>query len=288
MERLVLLLLALMLARVVLIGVRFSYVLSSRSKPTDSANRTWSELTAKLCLKLRSLRSTSSTAPYLGLLGTTLGILDTLSVRFIGSRSTFLDWLSLGISAAFLSTAAGILVAVTAICFHNYLRTRLDFLDSESPSGLVEKTRLLLRPRVSSSSFPLTAVPILALSIAAFMTFPSFYGPRGLRVRLMAAGASETKAPSLDPIIIAVVSAKADAVPSVYVNSNKTTWDELQKKLQSELDVRPPGSVVYVQADNDIFWQHSMYVIDVAKALHAEVVLLTIKPAVHRSRRLPR
>jgi biopolymer transport protein ExbD len=288
MERLVLLLLALMLAGTVLIGVRFSYLLAKRPKVTETTSHTRSKLTAELCLKLRSLRSTSSTAPYLGLLGTTLGILDTLSSLGEGTRLTILNWLVSGIAAAFLSTAAGILVAIVATCLHNYFRTRLDSLDSELPSGSAEKTRLLLRPRVSSFPFPLTAVPILVASIAAFMVFPSFYGPRGLRVRLIATRASEMKVASPAPVVIAIVSTKADVVPIVYLDSNKTTWDELRNKLQSELEVRPPGSIVHVQADDDIFWQHVMYVIEVAEGLHAEVVLLTIKPEVHRSRRLTR
>jgi biopolymer transport protein ExbD len=288
MERLVLLLLALMLARIVFIIVRLSYLRVQRPKSTDTSGRARSELAAELCLKLRSLRSIFSTAPYLGLLGTSLGILDTLSGGFTGSRSSVVVWLASGIAAAFLSTAAGILVAVTATCLHNYLRTRADSLDSELPSGRVGKMRLLLRPRVSSFPFPLTAVPILVLSIGAFMVFPSFYGPRGLRVRLMPTGASKTKAPSLDPIIIAVVSTKTDAVPTVYVNSNKTAWDELRNKLQSELEVRPPHSIVYVQADKDIFWQHVIYVTDVAIQVHAEVGLLTIKPDIRRPRLLHR
>jgi biopolymer transport protein ExbD len=119
------------------------------------------------------------------------------------------------------------------------------------------------------------------------MIFPLFYGPRGLRVCPRAPRASETRAPSLEPIVIAVVSTKADTVPTVYLNSKKTPWDELRNKLQSELEIRPPGSIVYVQADDDIFWQHVMYVIEVAKGLHGEVVLLTIKPDVHHSRSLP-
>ena len=288
MERLVLLLLALMLARIVFIGVRLSYLLAQRPKSTGNTGRVQSELAAELRRKLRSLRSIFSTAPYLGLLGTSLGILDGLTGGLTRSRLSVLVRLVLGIAAAFLSTVAGILVAVAATCLHNYLRMRVDSLDSELTSGRVGKTRLPLRPRVSSFPFPLTVVPILVLSIAAFMIFPSFYGPRGLRVRLMPTGTSETKAPSLEPIVIAVVFTKTDAVPTVYVNSNKTAWGELRNKLQSELEVRPPNSKVYVQADKDVFWQHVMYVTDVAAQLHAEVVLLTIKPDVHRPRRLPR
>jgi biopolymer transport protein ExbD len=282
LERLVLLLLAIMLGRIVLIVVRLCYVLSRRPKSTDTKIRALTALAAELRVKLRSLRSILSTAPFLGLSGTSLGILDTLSGGFTGSRYSFLASQAFGIAAAFLSTAAGILVAVTATCLHNYLRMRVDLLESEFPIGRVGKTRLPLRPRVSAFPFPLTAVPILVLSIATFMIFPSFYGPRGLRVRLVPTGASEKKASSLEPIVIAVVSTRADALPTVYVNSNKTAWDELRNRLQSELEECPGDSIVYVQADKDVFWQHVIYVTDVAIQLHANVVLLTIKPDIHR------
>src|SRR5579864_4052974 len=81
MERFVLLLLALMLARIVLIIVRLSYLLAQRPKSTVTNSRPRDELASELRLKLRSLRQMFSTAPYLGLLGTCFGIVDTLSYR---------------------------------------------------------------------------------------------------------------------------------------------------------------------------------------------------------------
>jgi biopolymer transport protein ExbD len=283
MERLILLLLALMLARIFFITVRLSYLRAQRPKSTDSNSRAQGELAAELCRKLRSLRSIFSTAPYIGLFGTCFGIVDTLSAPFAGSRGSALRGIVLGIHAAFLSTAAGILVAVPAICVHNYLRAWVESSEIESVRGRFRRTRFPLRPRLSTFSFQLTAVPVLAFSVAAFMIFPSFFGPRGLRVRLMPIGALKTRAPSLEPIVIAIVSAKAGVVPTVYVNSKKTTWDELQNRLKSELEVRPAHSMVYVQADKDIIWRDLMYVTDVAIGLHAEVVLTT-KPDVHRPR----
>jgi biopolymer transport protein ExbD len=277
MERLILLLLALMLARIVFIVVRLSYLLAQRAGSTGTTISDRNKLVAELRHKAHSLRSIFSVAPYFGLLGTTLGILDQLSSGFIGSRSTVLMWVVLGVAVAFLSTAAGIVVAVPAVCVHNHLRMRLDLLEREWPSERLENSRFPLRPRLSISPFQLTAVPILALSIAAFMIFPSFFGPKGLHVHLMAIGALDTKVPSLEPIVIAVVYTKAD-IPIVYVNSKKTAWDELQTKLERELKARPPHSMVCIQADNDIWWQHLMYLIDVASQLHAEVVLLTAKP----------
>jgi biopolymer transport protein ExbD len=233
--------------------------------------------------KLYALRSIFSTAPYLGLLGTCFGIMDSFGTGYSGSPWGFAIWSVRGTSAALLSTAAGILVAITATGTHNYLRTYLDSFENMPPTGCLQKTKFVLRPWLAAFPFPLIAVPFLAAPIAAYMIFPAVDPPKGLRVHLMAIDAPGTRAPSLKPILIAVVSTKPNAVPIVYVNSKKTGWDELENTLQSELRVRPPNSIVYVHADSNVFWQHVMYVIDVAKGLHSEVVLLTIKPDVHRS-----
>jgi|SRR5580692_3390184 biopolymer transport protein ExbD len=287
-ERLVLLLLAVMLARIVVVGVRISCLLARRAKSSDTTSHTRTELAAEMCVKLRSLESVFSTAPYLGLLGTTLGMLDRLSMGSYGNHPVTVWDIVLGIAAAFLSTAAGILVAVPATCLHNYFCVWADSLEIGLAGSCRNKARFPLRPRLSTFAFPLTATPVLALAIGAFMIFPPFSPSMGLRVHLRAIDVSGTKAPTLEPIIITIVNPKADAVPTVFVNSEKTPWDELQNKLQSELEGRPLHSVVSVQGDKDIAWQHVVYVTDVVTRLHADVVLLTIKSKIRRPRRLPR
>jgi biopolymer transport protein ExbD len=288
MERLVLIILALMLARSVLIVIRVSYLLGKSAGSTDTTSSDRSELAAELCRKLRSLRSIFSTAPYLGLLGTSLSILDTLSSGFTGSRSSVLMWLAMGIAAALLPAAAGILVAVPATCFHNYLLTRLDLLDRERSNGPLEKRRFPLNARLSVLPFALIAAPVLAMAVAAFMTFPSLHPRVGLSVHLMPIGALDTKPLSVEPLVIEVVSAKASASPSFYLNSKKTSWDELGNKLRSELRVHPLQSIICVRADADVDWKYVTDVIDLAEGLRVDVVLLTAAPGVAVSRRSTR
>jgi len=284
-ERLVLIVLALMLARTALIFLRVSYRSLRRAGSTDITNPARRELAVELSRKLRSLRSIFSAAPYLGLMGTCLGIVDAFASA---GRSQGLAYTSVveGISVAFLSTAAGILVTVPATCLHNYLRTRIDSFEIELPDRRLNKTRFPLSPRLSTSPFQLTAVPILVLSIAAFVIFPTFNVPKGLHVRLMPLGALEAKAPSTKPFVVAVVSGGAMAMPTVYINAKRTTWQDLENKLQSELSGRP-NSIVYVQADEDIPYLLVIYAIDVAKQLHAEVFLITAAPDIDHPRKQP-
>jgi len=277
MERLVLIALALMLARILLIIIRASYLLAKRAGSTDITSSAMTELIALLRRKLRSLRSIFSIAPYLGLLGTSLGILDTLSGGFTGSRSSVLHWVASGIMAAFLSTAAGIVVAVPATCLHNYLRRRLDLLERERPNGPLEKRRFPLNARLSVLPFALTAAPVLAMAVAAFMIFPSLRPEVGLSVHLLPIGPPAWSSPSVEQLVIAVVST-GTASPAFYVNSKKTPWDSLGNELRSELRGHPAHSMTYVQADKDVYWKYVTDVIDLAEEHHAEVVLLTSTP----------
>jgi len=216
-------------------------------------------------------------------MGTCFGILDMFSGGFSGSRSSIVIWIVLGMRVAFLPTAAGILVAVPATCLHNYLRTRLESLKRELSNSPFEKRRFPLNARLSQFPYAVITAPALAVLIAGYMTFPSLRPPKGLPVRLMSIGALETKAPPVEPIVIAVVSTKTSVAPVLYVNSKKTPWDELENKLRSELRVRPPQSIAYVQADKDAYWKYVADVIDIAEGLHAKVVLLTTTPDVSLS-----
>lgn len=278
LERLVLTVLAFMLARMVLIVIRVSYLLVRQAGSPDTTSSTRSELAVELSRKLCSLKSIFSTAPYLGLAGTCLGIMDGLSVGYTGTRHGFPVFVALGLSAALLSSAAGILVAVPATCLHNYVSTRLDLLKRDLSKGSLEKRRFPLKPHVSVFSYAVIAAPALALSVAAYMTFPSFLPPKGLPVRLKAVGALEKKGPSVESIVITLVSTKTSALPVIYVDSKKTSWDELENKLRSALSVRPPHSVAYVQADEDVDWRYLTDIIDLAEGLDVDVFLLTATP----------
>jgi len=80
---------------------------------------------ARLRRGLGGLASISSSAPFVGLFGTTFGIIN--SFRAIGlSGQGDLATVAPGIAEALLTTALGIFVALPAVWFFNYLTGRID------------------------------------------------------------------------------------------------------------------------------------------------------------------
>ena len=196
LERLALLGLALMLAHIVVVAIRVSYRYYSarHAEATDTASQAFQrnrrELIARLNVWVDSLKSIASTAPYLGLAGTCLGILSVFR-GYDGSKYGFFVMVVTEIDAAFMSTAAGLLVAVPAVLSYSCLRTLIDLLESEvnppertSRQHRVAAQRLPLARRFSKIPFAVIAAPMLALCIAGFMTFSSFRTSRGLLVGL--------------------------------------------------------------------------------------------------------
>ncbi len=79
------------------------------------------------------------------------------------------------------------------------------------------------------------------------------------------------------PIIISVTVATASRDSVLYVNSKETRWGDLRATLRSQLEIWPRW-IVYVEGRDDVPWAHVANAIDVARGLHAEVVLLTPTP----------
>ena len=66
-------------------------------------------------------------APMLGLLGTVVGLMKCFHLLGIAAVSTFdPKAMSLGISEALVTTAAGLMITVIATIFYNYFTARLD------------------------------------------------------------------------------------------------------------------------------------------------------------------
>ncbi|MEW5854642.1 MAG: MotA/TolQ/ExbB proton channel family protein [Myxococcota bacterium] len=79
---------------------------------------------------LGGLASISSSAPFVGLFGTTFGIIN--SFRAIGvSGQGDLATVAPGIAEALITTAVGIFVALPAVWFFNYLMGRVDGLGAD-------------------------------------------------------------------------------------------------------------------------------------------------------------
>ena len=79
---------------------------------------------------LSILATVGATAPFVGLLGTTIGIINSFSAMS-ASGGGGLASIGGGISEALATTALGLLVAIPAVWAYNYFQTKIDNLTAE-------------------------------------------------------------------------------------------------------------------------------------------------------------
>jgi len=77
------------------------------------------------------LATVGSTAPFVGLLGTTMGIVTAFAAINAGGASGGIAGISKGISEALITTALGLAVAIPAVWFYNYFTTKVENLTVE-------------------------------------------------------------------------------------------------------------------------------------------------------------
>jgi biopolymer transport protein ExbB/biopolymer transport protein TolQ len=95
---------------------------------------------AKLKKGLGGLATIGSTAPFIGLLGTVMGILNAFQ-KIAATKSSGLGAVAGGISEALVTTAFGLLVAIPAVMTFNYFTNKVEAFDVEmdnSSSELVD------------------------------------------------------------------------------------------------------------------------------------------------------
>jgi len=87
-----------------------------------------------------SLATIGATAPFVGLLGTVIGIINAFQ-GIAATGSGGIGAVSAGIAEALVETALGLIVAIPAVWFYNYLTGRVEFFSVEmdnSSSELVD------------------------------------------------------------------------------------------------------------------------------------------------------
>src|SRR5687767_9914328 len=77
------------------------------------------------------LATVGSTSPFVGLLGTTMGIVGAFNAMSSGGASGGLAGISAGIAEALITTAFGLLVAIPAVWAYNYFTTKIENLTVE-------------------------------------------------------------------------------------------------------------------------------------------------------------
>jgi biopolymer transport protein ExbB/biopolymer transport protein TolQ len=95
---------------------------------------------AELKRGISSLATIGSTAPFVGLFGTVVGIINAFK-GIATEKSAGLGAVSAGISEALVTTAVGLFVAVPAVWMYNYFTSKLEAFDVEmgnSSSELID------------------------------------------------------------------------------------------------------------------------------------------------------
>ena len=116
----------------------------SREDLVDSVRRSIQRATALTQSDLKkgvnTLATIGTTAPLVGLLGTVVGVINAFN-GIAATGSGGIGAVSAGISEALVETALGLVVAIPAVWFYNYLTGRLDYFNVEmdnSSSELVD------------------------------------------------------------------------------------------------------------------------------------------------------
>jgi biopolymer transport protein ExbB/biopolymer transport protein TolQ len=93
---------------------------------------------------LAVLATVGSTAPFVGLLGTTMGIVNAFTGMATSGSGGFAA-ISAGVAEALITTAFGLLVAIPAVWGYNYFSTKIDNLAAEMTYTSKEMIDYLIR-----------------------------------------------------------------------------------------------------------------------------------------------
>ncbi len=104
---------------------------------------------AELERGLSGLATIGSTAPFVGLLGTVIGIIDAFS-KINETHATGLTAVAGGISEALVTTALGLFVAIPAVMMFNYFTAKVKAFDVEMENSSSELVDYFLKRNIGS------------------------------------------------------------------------------------------------------------------------------------------
>ena len=105
---------------------------------------------AELKAKLGGLGTIGSTAPFVGLFGTVLGVITAFQ-GMAQAGSGGLGAVSAGIAEALVETAFGLFVAIPAVMAYNYFQVRIDRFEVEMSNSASTMIDFFLKQRESAS-----------------------------------------------------------------------------------------------------------------------------------------
>jgi len=268
--------LALMLAYTAFVVIRFYYRYYLIPREAQDLNqdpakfrRSMSAFLSDMIPAVSMLRGIASAAPFLGLAGTSYGILASFG-PFADSRSSIVREMTQRLAAAPMIAAFGVLVASPAVLYHNLLRARIEcdiarLAARQRPDlGSFRRAQTLLLKRRPSGPphFALLAAPFLAIATMPWMVFGPYPAPRGLFVALPSRNCDGwrhgTDVP--DRIIVLRISNKGE----VFLNSEAEDWQGIRQRLFDIYRLRK-NRAIYLQAEDDVPFQIVANAIDIAK-----------------------
>ncbi len=102
------------------------------------------EQLANLRRGLGVLATVGATAPFVGLLGTTMGVVNAFT-GMAAAGSGGLSAISAGIAEALITTAFGLLVAIPAVWLYNYFVNKIEYVGMEIQYAAKEFTDFMLK-----------------------------------------------------------------------------------------------------------------------------------------------
>ena len=130
---------------------------ASSTESIDAAERglerSVATIHAELKRGLSGLATIGSTAPFVGLFGTVVGIMNAFRAS-APAKAAGIQSVASGISEALVTTALGLLVAVPAVWCYNYFTTTVENFDVEMENSSMELVSYLVRRAPRETSLP--------------------------------------------------------------------------------------------------------------------------------------
>ncbi len=245
-------LLGLMLVGVIAIAIHVSYRLSWRGRGSlDERGRR--QLAANLGVELAVVRSIVVVAPYLGLAGACLGIMEAFDAIAM-ERGTALRLISLRVAVSVVTTAVGILVAIAASWVRVYLSRRMDLFRNRRSRAA---TRFPLRKKFSGPpAYALIAAPMLACLVVVYEPFFDPHRPRGFAVDL---------APVQCDVGERLTVLHVAETGKLFLNGEPEEWRNLSQRLAEVYKLRADRTLD-VLADDGVLYQTVMDAMDVVES----------------------
>lgn len=116
-------------------------------------DRSVASIHADLKRGLSGLATIGSTAPFVGLFGTVVGIMNAFRAS-APAKAAGIQSVASGISEALVTTALGLLVAVPAVWCYNYFTTKVENFDVEMENSSMELVSYLVRRAPRETPLP--------------------------------------------------------------------------------------------------------------------------------------